>query len=99
MVSALQKALKESLKEKTCIIGSRSVLGAIPKSKLVITSDSASPQIAESAKASNVPVIKFDGTSVALSKMLGRQYHISALSFTKLAPATVKAIIGESTKQ
>lgn len=99
MASTLEKALVESLKEKNCIIGSRSVLGAIEKSKLIIVSRSAVPKIVESAKVSGVPVVEFTGSSVELSKMCRRQYRISALSFTKIAAATIKTIMGESEKQ
>lgn len=99
MADTLQKALKDSIRGKSCVIGSRSVLGSMAKSKLVVTSASAAPEIAESAQASGVPVIRLDGTSVGLSRMCGRQYRISALSFTKLTAATIKAIIGESEKK
>ncbi len=99
MPTVLEKAITDSLKEKNCIIGSKSVSNAIGNSKLVIVSRSATPGIAESAKAAGVPVVEFAGSSVELSKLCGRQYRISALSFVKLAAATIKAIIGESKKQ
>lgn len=99
MVGTLEKTLAESFKAKNCVIGSRSVMGAIDKSKLVIVSRSASPEIAKSAKASGVPVMEFAGSSMELSRLCGRQYRISALSITKVAAATVKAIMGESEKQ
>lgn len=99
MADALQKALKDSFKAKSCIVGSRSVLGAMSKSKLVVVSASASPQIAESAQAAGVPVVRFAGSSVELSRMCSRQYRISALAFTKLAASAAKAIVGESEKQ
>ena len=99
MAGSLEKALTESLKEKNCVIGSRSVLNEIKKSKLVVVSKSATPKIAQLAQESSVPVVQFEGSSVALSKMCGRHYRISALSFTKLAAATIKTIMGESEKE
>lgn len=99
MAGTLVKALVESIKLKSCVIGSRSVMGSIDKSKLVVVSKSAEPKVAESAKSAGVPVIEFEGSSVELSKMCGRQYRISALAFTKLGATTIKSIIGESEKK
>ena len=99
MASALQKALKESLKDKQCALGARAVGASIAKSKLVIVSTSAPSSLNESAESAGVPVVSLDSTSVELGRLCGRQHRVSAISFTKLAAASVKAIMGEHSRE
>jgi large subunit ribosomal protein L30e len=69
MRKILEKALKDSMKEKKSILGSKQVLGSLKNSKLVIISQSAptkfTDKIIEGAKKEKVSMLQFEGSSVA----------------------------------
>ncbi len=100
MGKILEKALKDGIKEEKCTFGAKEVLGGIENSKLIVTSQSltnaALQKITEAAERKKVPTVKFEGTSVALGKMCGLQFRISAVSLSSLAEANVTSIIKES---
>ena len=99
----LEKALKDSAKEKTSIMGSKEVLGNMKSSKMVVLSQSipqmAAKKILDAAKKENVSTVQFDGTSVALGKLCGLQFRVSTISLTSLSDANIKSIIKESQKK
>ena len=99
MPGELQKALKEAIKAKKCGLGARTVATGLKKSKLLIVSSSAPASLAESAEGAGVPVVRLGSTSVELGRLCGRQHRVSAVSFTALAAAKVKAIEGEVTRK
>ena len=69
MSKILEKALKDAIKEKKCTIGTKEVMNSLNTSKLVLLSDSVekniSDKIQESAEKAKVPMIQFEGSSVA----------------------------------
>ena len=99
----LEKALKDSAKEKTSIMGSKEVLGNMKSSKMVVLSQSipqmAAKKILDAAKKENVSTVQFDGTSVALGKLCGLQFRVSTISLASLSDANIKSIIKESQKK
>ena len=100
MRKILEKALKDSMKEKKSILGSKEVLGSLKNSKLVILSQSApkkfADKIIEGAKKEKVSTLQFEGSSVALGRLCGLQFRVSTLSLTSVSDANIKSIIKES---
>jgi len=100
MRKILEKALKDSMKEKKSILGSKQVLGSLKNSKLVIISQSAptkfTDKIIEGAKKEKVSMLKFEGSSVALGRLCGLQFRVSTISLTSLSDANIKSIMKES---
>ena len=103
MSKLLEKALKDALHEDKCVLGAKQVVQTIKNAKLVVVSRSVSggslEKIQESAKGQKVATLPFDGSSVALGRLCGLQFRVSAASLTSIPEANVKAIIKESEKQ
>ncbi len=100
MSRILEKSLKDARKEDRLTMGSRQVLSSIKDSKLVILSKSldgkTSDKIRSDAKEQEIPLVDFQGTSVALGKLCGLQFRISTISFTSITNDSIKAILNES---
>ena len=100
MRKILEKALKDSTKEKKSILGSKEVLGSLKNSKLVILSQSApkkfADKIIDGAKKEKVSTLQFEGSSVALGRLCGLQFRVSTLSLTSVSDANIKSIMKES---
>ena len=48
------------------------------------------------AKKEKIPLVNFQGTSVALGKLCGLQFRISTISFTSLNDANIKSILKDT---
>ena len=100
MRKILEKALKDSRKEKKSILGSKEVLGSLKKSKFIVLSKSAPKKMAEKimegAKKEKISTLQFEGSSVALGRLCGLQFRVSAVSLTSVSDANIKSIIKES---
>jgi large subunit ribosomal protein L30e len=99
MGKLLEKALKDALGENKCVLGIKQVLQSIKNAKLVIISKSVSEESLEkiqSSKGDKVATLQFDGTSVALGKLCGTQFRISAASLSSIPDSNIKAILKES---
>ena len=96
----LEKSLKDARKENNLIMGSRQVQNSIKDSKLIILSRSldgkTSSKIEKDAKNQNVPLVNFQGTSVALGKLCGLQFRISTISFTSITNDGITAILKDA---
>ena len=96
----LEKTLKDAIKEDAYIIGTKQVLGNIPKSKVVFLSKSVPHHINEKiendAKKSNISTISLDDTSVNLGKLCGLQFRVSAISLTNISDADIKTLQKET---
>ena len=103
MSKLLEKALKDALQENKCVLGVKQVAQTIKNAKLVVVSRSVKEEslekIQDSAKSQKVATLKFDGSSVALGRLCGLQFRVSAASLTSIPEANIKAIIKESEKQ
>ena len=96
MKKILEKTLKDAIKEKSVIIGSKQVLGSLDKVKLIIssnTSNDVTEKISSEAEKLNVPIINYDGNSVALGRLSGFDYRISTISFTKINDSDIKSLM------
>ena len=98
MKKILEKTLKDAIKEKSVIIGSKRVLGSLDKVKLIIssnTSNDVTEKISSEAEKLNVPIINYDGNSVALARLSGFEYRISTISFTKINDSDIKSLMAD----
>ncbi len=102
MGKLLEKALKDALNENKCVLGEKQVVQSIKNAKLVVISKSltedALQKIQSSAKNEKVSTLEFGGSSVALGKLCGLQFRVSAASLTSIADSNIKAILQEETK-
>ena len=102
MGKLLEKALKDALNENKCVLGEKQVVQTIKDAKLIVISKSLSAEslqkIQDSAKDEKVSTLEFAGTSVALGKLCGLQFRVSAASLTSIQDANIKAILKEETK-
>ena len=99
MGKLLEKALKDALGENKCVLGVKQVLQSIKNAKLVIISKSVSEESLKKIQSSTgekVSTLQFDGTSVALGKLCGTQFRISAASLSSIPDSNIKAILKES---
>ena len=92
----LEKTLRDARKEGNLTIGTRQVLNSISDSKLIIMSRSVTSENIESvAKEQDIPLVHFNGTSVALGRMCGIQFRSSALSFKSISDSNIQSILSE----
>ena len=100
MSKILEKSLRDARKEDQLIMGTKQVLNSIKNSKLVVLSQSVSKEMIEKiesdAKKEKVPLVNFQGTSVALGRLCGLQFRISTISFTSLTDANIKSILKDT---
>ena len=100
MRKVLEKALKDAMKEKKSILGSKQVLGSLKNSKLIVVSQSApndvTEKIREGAKKEKISTVEFEGSSVALGRLCGLQFRVSTIALTGVSDANIKSIIKES---
>ena len=100
MGKLLEKALKDAMKEKKRIIGTKQVLNSIKDSKLIVFSQSlpneASQKIQDMAKKEKISTLQFEGSSVALGRLCGLQFRVSTISLTSVTDANIKSILKET---
>ena len=100
MSKILEKSLKDALKEDKLTIGSKQVLNSMKNSKLLVLSQSVKKEMFEKiesdAKKEKIPLVNFQGTSVALGRLCGLQFRISTISFTSITDANIKTILKDT---
>ena len=100
MSKILEKILKDALKEDTITMGTKQVLNSMKNSKLIVLSQSVQKEmfakIESDAKKEKIPLVNFQGTSVALGRLCGLQFRISTISFTSLSDANIKSILKDT---
>ena len=103
MTKLLEKVIKEAMEDDKCSLGAKEVVTLMKTSKLVILSDSVPKnvlqKIHETAKSSKVPTINFKGSSIALGRLCGTQFRISALSLKTLSDTNLKSILKEAEQE
>jgi large subunit ribosomal protein L30e len=99
MTKLLEKAIKDTIKERKPTIGTKQVMRSIETSKLIVVSRSIpnekAKKVEENAKNHSVPILNFRGTSVELGKLCGLQFRVSAISLDSLSNANTQAILKE----
>lgn len=100
MSKILEKILKDALKEDNVTMGTKQVLNSMKNSKLIVLSQSVQKEmfakIESDAKKEKIPLVNFQGTSVALGRLCGLQFRISTISFTSLSDANIKSILKDT---
>ena len=100
MSKILEKSLRDARKEDKLTMGAKQVLSSIKNSKLIVLSQSIKKemieQIESDAKKEKIPLVNFQGTSVALGRLCGLQFRISTISFTSLDDASIKSILKDT---
>lgn len=100
MSKILEKSLKDARKENRLTMGSKEVLNSVNNSKLIVLSQSVDKEMLEKiesdAKKQKVPLVNFQGTSVALGRLCGLQFRISTISFTSIDEANIKSILNDT---
>lgn len=103
MSKLLEKVIKEAMEDDKCSLGAKEVVTSIKNSKLVILSGSVPKnilqKIQETAKSSKVPTLNFNGSSIALGRLCGTQFRISALSLKTLSDTNLKSILKEAEQE
>ena len=101
MSKILEKSLRDARKEDRLTMGTKQVLNSVKNSKLIVLSQSIKKktfeQIESNAKKEKIPLVNFQGTSVALGRLCGLQFRISTISFTSLDDASIKSILKDTT--
>ncbi len=102
MAKLLEKTLRDAIKENQYILGTKQVLSSLDQSKLVIISTSVPEKIrtkiSEMVKKSKTPILDYKGTSVALGRLCGLQFHVSTVSLLATNESSVHAILGETSE-
>ncbi|HLA22454.1 MAG TPA: ribosomal L7Ae/L30e/S12e/Gadd45 family protein [Nitrosopumilaceae archaeon] len=103
MAKLLEKVIKDAMEDNKYSFGAKEVIGSLKNSKLIILSESV-PQkilqkILETAKNSKVPTLNFKGSSVALGRLCGTQFRISAISLKNLNETNLKSILKEAEQE
>ena len=100
MSKILEKSLRDARKEDRLTMGSKQVLSSIKNSKLIVLSQSIKKEMFEKiesdAKKEKIPLVNFQGTSVALGRLCGLQFRISTISFTSIDDASIKSILKDT---
>jgi len=100
MSKILEKSLRDAHKEDALTMGTRQVLNSLKNSRLIVLSRSvkkeALEQIELDAKKEKIPLVNFQGTSVALGRLCGLQFRISTISFTSIDDANIKSILKDT---
>ena len=100
MSKILEKSLKDARKESKLTMGSKEVLNSVNNSKLIVLSQSVDKtmfeKIESDAKKQKVPLVNFQGTSVALGRLCGLQFRISTISFTSIDEGNIKSILKDT---
>ena len=102
MSKLLEKTLKDAIKERKRVLGLKQIITTIKDSKLIVLSQSISKsmqdKIQNSAKKEKIPTVDFEGSSVALGRLCGLQFRVSAISLTSLSDTDMKSILKENKK-
>lgn len=103
MAKLLEKVIKDAMEDNKYSFGAKEVIGSLKSSKIIILSESV-PQnilrkILETAKNSKVPTLNFKGSSVALGRLCGTQFRISAISLKNLSETNLKSILKEAEQE
>ena len=95
----LEKAIKDTIKKRKPTIGAKQVIHSMKNSKLIVISQTVpnekTKKVEKNAKNNNIPILNFEGSSVALGKLCGLQFRVSAISLDSLSNTNAQAILKE----
>ena len=100
MKKMLEKSIKDAMKEGNYSIGTKQVISSVKDCKLVVLSESIptekAKKIQELAEKEKISTLSFEGSSVALGRLCGLQFRVSAISLSTISDANIKSILKES---
>ena len=99
MTKLLEKAIKDAIKKRKPTIGTKQVMHSMKSSKLIVVSQTVpnekTKKVEKNAKNNNIPILNFEGSSVALGKLCGLQFRVSTISLDSLSSTNAQAILKE----
>ena len=99
MTKLLEKAIKDAIKKRKPTIGTKQVIHSMKSSKLIVISQTVPNEkikkVEKNAKNNNIPILNFEGSSVALGKLCGLQFRVSTISLDSLSNTNAQAILKE----
>lgn len=99
MVKALDKVLKDAVTANKYKCGTKQVLHSIKGSKLIILSNTISPnfrsKIESEANQENVPLYSFDGNSFRLGKLCNKPFRINVIALKSGTDAQINSILSD----
>ena len=99
MTKLLEKAIKDAIKKRKPPIGTKQVMHSMKSSKLIVISQTVpnekTKKVEKNAKDNNVPILNFEGSSVALGKLCGLQFRVSVISLDSLSNTNSQALLKE----
>lgn len=85
MLRITEKAIKEAASGHKFKCGHKQVLQSIKGSKLIIVSRSINHstrlELERQASVAGIPIHEFDGNSIKLGKLCGKQFRVAVVSF------------------
>ncbi|AFU57106.1 MAG: ribosomal L7Ae/L30e/S12e/Gadd45 family protein [Nitrososphaera sp.] len=98
-MKVLEKVIRDAVAADKYKSGVKEVLQSVKGTKLIIVSksiDSADrAKLEEQAKAANVAVYEYHGTSVQLGKLCNKPFRITAIAIKSGTAAEIEAIMAE----
>ncbi len=99
MVRTLDKVLKDAIAANKYKCGTKQVLGSIKGSKLIVVSNTISPnfrsKVESEANQENVPIYPFDGNSFRLGKLCNKPFRINAIALKSGTDAQINSILSD----
>jgi len=99
MVKTLDKVIKDAISANKYKCGTKQVLRSIKGSKLIVLSNSISPnfksKIESDANQENVPIYPFDGNSFRLGKLCNKPFRINVIALKSGTDAQINSILSD----
>ncbi|MDW5550744.1 MULTISPECIES: 50S ribosomal protein L30e [Methanosarcina] len=91
----VDKSLIKAVKTGKVIIGANRTVDAAAdgSAKMVVLASNCPEEIKKKVQATNVPVLKFDGTSVELGPVCGKPFTIAAMAILDVGESDILAAI------
>ena len=95
----LDKVLKDAIAANKYKCGTKQVLGSIKGSKLIVVSNTISPnfrsKIESEANQENVPIYPFDGNSFRLGKLCNKPFRINVIALKSGTDTQINSILSD----
>lgn len=100
MSKVLAKTFRDAAREGRLTVGAKEVVASAKDSSLVVLANSDGSgrraRVFKAAESAGVPTVNFNGTSLALGKLGGLQFRVSALAIRELDKSIVGNILKEN---
>lgn len=100
MSKVLAKTFRDAAREGRLTVGTKEVVMSAKDSSLVVLANSDGSDrrelVLNAVEEADIPIVHFDGTSLALGKLGGLQFRVSALAIRDLDQSIVGTILKEN---